>query len=234
MSLSACGGSGAEGDRQHGGRLPNRAAGPPAATAEPPAPVDRGRIPGVGDHLYRRIPDGSRQALVVYGDGRESPDSTIVYYVKDGDAWSEVDRWAGHNGREGWTTDHYEGDLRSPVGVFTLSDAGGVRDDPGATLPYDQNSVSYAVPANWGEAHRSDFDYVIAIDYNRRPGTPPSDPIRPGGSDRGGGIWLHVDHGDGTAACITLPESGMEYLLQTLDPDRRPVVVMGDRANLRA
>jgi hypothetical protein len=134
---------------------------------------------------------------VVYGDGRDSPDSTIVYYVKDGDAWSEVARWAGRNGREGWTTDHYEGDLRSPAGVFTLSDAGGVRDDPGAMLPYDHDSVSYAVPENWDEAHWSDFDYVIAIDHNRRPGTPPSDPIRPAptatrGAAASGSMWTTV------------------------------------------
>jgi L,D-peptidoglycan transpeptidase YkuD (ErfK/YbiS/YcfS/YnhG family) len=194
---------------------------------------DPGRIPGIGDHLYQRIPDGSRQALVVYGDGVNLPDSTIVLYVKHDGAWIEDERWQGHNGRLGWTTDHREGDLRTPVGVFTLSDAGGVLDDPGTLLPYDQGEA-YEVPEDWGEKHWDDFDYVIAIDYNRLRGTPPNDPTRPDGQKKGGGIWLHLDHGDGTSACVTLPEYGMEYLLRSLDPDRQPVVVMGDRANLKA
>jgi hypothetical protein len=43
-----------------------------------------------------------------------------------------------------------------------------------------------------------------------------------------------MDHGSGTSACVSLSESGMEYLLRTLDPDLHPVVVMGDKAHLKA
>jgi L,D-peptidoglycan transpeptidase YkuD (ErfK/YbiS/YcfS/YnhG family) len=43
-----------------------------------------------------------------------------------------------------------------------------------------------------------------------------------------------MDHGSGTSACVSLPKPAMEYLLRTLDPDRHPVVVMGDRAHLKA
>ncbi|AJE43892.1 lipoprotein [Streptomyces nodosus] len=228
MSLSACASSPDEEHRRPRGTASSgRAARPPA-----PAPMaDRGRIPGVGERIRRSVPSGSGQALVVYGDGENSPDSTAVFYVKEGSSWVALGRWRGHNGRRGWAADHQENDLRSPVGVFTLSDAGGVLPDPGTRLPYDQGR-SYEVPGSWGEAHRRDFYYVIAIDYNRVRGTPPNDPTRPLGQRKGGGIWLHLDHGDGTAACVTLPASGMEYLLRTLDPDRRPVVVMGDRARL--
>ncbi len=45
---------------------------------------------------------------------------------------------------------------------------------------------------------------------------------------------MHVDHGDGTSGCVTLPEDGLDYLLYTLEPERRPVVVMGDRENLES
>ncbi|GAA3046671.1 L,D-transpeptidase family protein [Streptomyces glomeratus] len=220
-------------DEQSAGRtFPDQADPSPPATSDPTA--DPGRVPGVGARLHRLIPEASRQVLAVYGEGEDSPDCTLVLYEKDDDdAWYEAGQWQGHNGRKGWTTDHHENDLRTPVGVFTLSDAGGTLDDPGARLPYDQGK-SYRVPQSWGEAHLHDFDYVIAIDYNRLRGTPPTDPTRPEGDKRGGGIWLHVDHGDGTSGCVTLPESGMEYLLRTLDPDRHPVVVMGDRQALKA
>ncbi|MEV6024799.1 hypothetical protein [Streptomyces sp. NPDC052036] len=206
----------------------------PSSSATSAPTNDPERVPGIGDRLRRLIPDASRQVLAVYGDGEDSPDCTIVLYEKgDDDAWNEIGQWRGHNGRRGWTVDHHEDDLRTPEGVFTLSDAGGVLDDPDTRLPYDQGE-SYRVPEGWGEAHRHDFDYVIAIDYNRLRGTPPNDPTRPQGMEKGGGIWLHVDHGDGTSACVSLPESGMEYLLRTLDPDWYPVVVMGDREALRA
>jgi L,D-peptidoglycan transpeptidase YkuD (ErfK/YbiS/YcfS/YnhG family) len=43
-----------------------------------------------------------------------------------------------------------------------------------------------------------------------------------------------MDHGSGTSACVSLSKSGMRYLLRTLDPKRHPVVVMGDKAELKA
>ncbi|MCF3131446.1 L,D-transpeptidase family protein [Streptomyces olivochromogenes] len=202
--------------------------GPPG-----PGPQDPTRIPDVGDRLQRRIPADSGQVVAVYGDGRDSADSTVVLYAKYGANWRRVRAWPAHNGKKGWTTDHRSGDRRSPVGVFTLTDAGGVLDDPGALLPYTRDSA-FAAPRWWPATHWHDFDYVIAIDYNRVAGTPPNDPTRPRGEEKGGSIWLHMDHGSGTSGCVSMSKSDMEYLLRTLDPDRRPVVVMGDRAELTA
>ncbi|MEU8755202.1 hypothetical protein AB0C88_32455 [Streptomyces chartreusis] len=226
-TLTACGGA-RDGARDGAGTDVGNSA--PRRSTETTDPT---RIPGVGDHWQRRIPADSRQVVAVYGDGKDSADSTVVLYTKHGTDWDRVRAWPAHNGKKGWTTDHREGDKRSPVGVFTLSDAGGVLKDPGARLPYTR-SAAFAAPRWWAESHWHDFDYVIAIDYNRVKGTPPNDPTRPEGDDRGGSIWLHMDHGSGTSACVSLSESGMEYLLRTLDPDLRPVVVMGDKAHLKA
>ncbi|WP_186778182.1 hypothetical protein [Streptomyces salinarius] len=230
VTVSACGGPSGHG-ADTGASAPPGGAGRSSATADPAT------IPGVGDWLQRRIPADSRQVVAVYGDGRNSADSTAVLYTKQGSTWHRARSWAAHNGRKGWTTDHHENDKRSPVGVFTLSDAGGVLPDPdpapGTGLPYSR-SASFAAPRWWAKSYWHDFDYVIAIDYNRVKGTPPNDPTRPGGSAKGGSIWLHMDHGSGTSACVSLPKPAMEYLLRTLDPDLHPVVVMGDRANLKA
>nr|WP_229816004.1 L,D-transpeptidase family protein [Streptomyces lucensis] len=228
-TLTACGGharsDGAPGSGGRGGQ---------GRTASPTPTADPTRIPGVGDRLQRRIPAGSRQVVAVYGKGRNSADSTVVLYTRRGDAWHPVRSWAAHNGRKGWTTDHHEGDKRSPVGVFTLSDAGGVLPDPGAKLPYDHNEAAYTPPAEWDADHQHDFDYIIAIDYNRVPGTPPGNATRPQGQAKGGSIWLHMDHKSGTSACVSVPKNAMRYLLRTLDPADHPVVVMGDRADLSA
>ncbi|MGW3204807.1 L,D-transpeptidase family protein [Streptomyces sp. NPDC001135] len=232
-TLTACGGPASGPARPGGAPAPvGRAAQSPTVSSAPT--TDPTRIPGVGARLHRRIPADSRQIVAVYGEGANSAESRLVLYTRQGAQWHPRGSWPAHNGRHGWTADHHEGDQRSPVGVFTLSDAGGVLPDPGARLPYDHDVSAYTPPAEWDEAHQHDFDYVIAVDYNRRPGTPPRDAGRPWGADKGGGIWLHMDHGSGTSACVSVSRQAMEVLLRTLDPARDPVVVMGDRAELAA
>ncbi|WP_307543211.1 hypothetical protein [Streptomyces sp. V3I8] len=227
VPLAACGGSDGGSGKENDGQAGDGSRPEQART------VDLKRIPDVGDKLQKQIPAGSRQVVAVYGEGKDSADSTIVLYTKSGSTWDKTRSWKGHNGKKGWTTGHREGDKRSPVGVFTLSDAGGVLTDPGAKLPYTE-SAGFQAPHYWAKSHWNDFDYVIAIDYNRVKGTSPNDPTRPEGQSKGGSIWLHMDHGSGTSACVSLSKSGMEYLLRTLDPDRNPVVVMGDKADLKA
>ncbi|MER6535651.1 hypothetical protein ABT215_17960 [Streptomyces sp900105755] len=76
------------------------------------------------------------------------------------------------------------------------------------------------------------MDYVIAINYNRLPGTSPMDGTEPLGESRCGGIWIHVDHGGPTPAWVSICKAHMKQLLRTLDPADHPVVVMGDAASL--
>lgn len=226
--LTSCGST--DGGAKAGAK--NDAGGGREKRAEAPATTDLKRIPDVGDALQNKIPKNSRQVVAVYGEGEDSAKSTVVLYEKSGATWDKTRSWAAHNGKKGWTTDHRENDKRSPVGVYTLTDAGGVLADPGAELPYTQ-SESMQAPHYWPKTHWHDFDYVIAIDYNRAKGTPPNDPNRPQGQSKGGSIWLHMDHGSGTSGCVSLSKSGMAYLLKTLDPKDHPVVVMGDKANLK-
>jgi L,D-peptidoglycan transpeptidase YkuD (ErfK/YbiS/YcfS/YnhG family) len=184
--------------------------------------------------MWNQIPASTRQVVVVYGEERDSPDSLLVLYEKGGTTWQRTAAWPAHNGRMGWTTNHRLDDERTPVGVFSLTDAGGSLQDPGSRLRYwyDDNAFAATLPDD--EAHAHDFDYVIAINYNRLKGAPPYDWSRPDGVEKGGGIWLHLDHGDGTSACVTVPEAAMKTLLRTLDPAGRPMMVMGDRERLKS
>ncbi|WP_326734730.1 hypothetical protein [Streptomyces sp. NBC_01022] len=210
---------------------------PPSAGArkdkDKPQTTGLKSIPDVGDRLQSQIPDDSRQVVAVYGAGKNSAQSTVVLYQRTGSTWDKAAGWKAHNGRKGWTADHHEDDKRSPVGVFTLTDAGGALPDPGALLPYTESAAIQA-PRYWTKPYWHDFDYVIAIDYNRVKGTAPNDPTRPEGQSKGGSIWLHMDHGSGTSACVSLPKAAMVKLLRTLDPKQNPVVLMGDRAALKA
>ncbi|MFD5424889.1 hypothetical protein [Streptomyces sp. NPDC127084] len=212
---------------------PPRPAGGPGGsdTVEAASPTD---IPGIGSRTRDYIPEDATQAVVVTGEGRNSPYSTVVLYewtaVK---GWQAVsDTWPSHNGLRGWTDEHWAGDKRSPVGVFGLTDAGGRLPDPGTRLPYHHSPLFNAPGRGFlGESLAGSFDYVVAINYNRHEGRSPlEDGVvkRPMGSERGGGVWFHVDHGGPTQACVSLDQEHMRELLRRLDPDRNPVVVMGD------
>lgn len=54
----------------------------------------------------------------------------------------------------------------------------------------------------------------------------------PMGANRGMGIWIHVDHGGPTHACVSIAKAHMKQLLRVLNPADHPVVVMGDAASL--
>ncbi|MBC9714362.1 hypothetical protein H9Y04_17525 [Streptomyces sp. TRM66268-LWL] len=236
LLLSACGGTTAEdtsrktsGLRAQGDRSGQPAPRPQAETAPEPR-----EIPGLGPETRARIPASARQAIVVTGDGPDEGTGSARRYRREGDGWLPVgEAWPAHNAVKGWTDHHVQGDLRSPIGVFGLTDAGGHERDPGTELPYDTGPAFVARGTNVaGEPLGDAFDYVVAINYNRKPGTTPLDWTRPLGMGRGGGIWFHVDHGAPTQGCVTLAKPRMRELLTWLDEESAPVVVMGDAAAL--
>ncbi|MFI7498814.1 L,D-transpeptidase family protein [Streptomyces sp. NPDC049687] len=191
------------------------------------------RLPGLGPRTRGGIPANARQVVLVTGRGKNSSEANVVLYRRTGAGWEAGAVWPAHNALKGWTDDHRLGDLRSPIGVFTLTDAGGLLADPGSQLPYDR-SRSFTIGGTGfeGEPLAGSFDYVVAINYNRKPGTSPLDWTRPLGADKGGGVWLHVDHGGPTHGCVSVAQKHMKHLLRTLDPDQHPVIVMGDAASL--
>ncbi|MFF3558544.1 L,D-transpeptidase family protein [Streptomyces sp. NPDC002574] len=212
-----------------------RPAAAPAAprTTAPPEPEFPARLPGLGPKTLSQVPARTRQVVLVTGTGKKSSSSRVVLWERVDGGWRPGAVWAAHNGYKGWTDEHYAGDLHSPIGVFGLTDAGGRLPDPGTKLPYHHSGAfSISGPGIEGESLAGSFDYVIAINYNRQPGTSPMDGAQPMGANRGGGIWIHVDHGGPTHACISLSKAHMSQLLRALDPADHPVVVMGDAASL--
>lgn len=136
---------------------------------------------------------------------------------------------------------------RTPRGVFTLTEAFGRAQDPGARLPYtrvgmshwwvsDVRSPSYnrmrvcAPGASCGFRQAKSeqlgsieaYAYSIVIDYNR-------DPVVAGA---GSGFFLHVTEGKPTAGCVSMPRADMRWLVRWLDPADDPVISIniGDAA----
>ncbi|GAA2838658.1 hypothetical protein GCM10010441_73780 [Kitasatospora paracochleata] len=191
-------------------------------------------IPGLGPTWAAKVPAETRQLLVVSGKDRNSADSTVTLWTRGDDgSWQAGQAWPAHNAYKGWTVDHRSGDLRSPIGLYGLTDAGGRKADPGAKLPYDQDSAFVMGGRGFNnEPLAGSFDYVIAIDYNRVAGSSPLDTRTPEGAAKGGGIWLHLDHGGPTHGCVSLTEDHMVELVKTLDPAMHPMIAMGDAAAL--
>ncbi len=193
------------------------------------------QVAGLGDRTARSVPGEAAKVVVVRGDGPGVATATIDLFVRTDGSWARRASWRGHVGARGWTIRHREGDLRTPVGTFRLTDAGGRKPDPGTALPYHQSDKFVASGRGvFGDSLDGSFDYVLAIDYNRRKGVSPLDKARPLGAVAGGGIWLHVDHDGPTHGCVSVPEKGMLALLKALSPEDSPVVVMGDKTRLTA
>ncbi|WP_030717421.1 L,D-transpeptidase family protein [Streptomyces sp. NRRL S-237] len=198
--------------------------------AAPPAPAPQG-LAGVSERTRARIPAESRQLILVTGRAMDSSESTATFYTRPaaGADWVEAVSWPARNGANGWSTERTYGDLTSPMGVYALTDAGGLLPKPpGTKLPYDEDNgfVATGLGVN-GESLEGSFDYVVAIDFNRRPGRSPLDPVMPDGEDKGGNIWLHVDHDGPSQGCVGIPKAAMKQVLETLDPAAKPVIVMG-------
>ena len=166
---------------------------------------------------------------------RNSPLSTVVLYERTEAGWqagASLAR-AQRPARAGPTTTWAATCAHPSASTASPTPAGCCR-DPGTKLPYDHGG-GFPSPGTGfeGEPLAGSFDYVIAINYNRSPGISPLDWTRPLGAGRGGGIWLHVDHGGPTHGCVSIAEDHMKELLRALDPDLHPVVVMGDAMSSR-
>ncbi|QES48759.1 hypothetical protein DEJ50_13955 [Streptomyces venezuelae] len=188
-------------------------------------------LPGLSAATRARIPADSRQVILVAGKAKDSSEGTATLYTRPDTTapWTAAGSWPARNGAKGWATDRRYGDLSSPAGVFSLTDAGGLLPPPpGTRLPYDRDGSF--VPSGRGvngESLAGSFDYVVAIDFNRKRGASPLDPTKPEGEAKGGNIWLHVDHNGPSQGCVGIPKAAMQKVLQTLDPAAKPVIVMG-------
>ena len=200
---------------------------PSSAAVVPPRAVASYAPPGVGAY-WRAALKGHNQVVVADGvsNGTTNVRVTLWTYV-GANKWRNDGSYAGNGGRGGWGKTR-QGDLRSPVGVFSLTDAGGYYPNPGTRLPYQYSPRSYSTVV---EGVR-EFSYVVAIGYNHVVGTPPSSTRTPGPYSRGNQIWLHERHLHGTEGCIGIPRAGMVRTLRWLNPATHPVILMAPHSTI--
>jgi L,D-peptidoglycan transpeptidase YkuD (ErfK/YbiS/YcfS/YnhG family) len=131
-----------------------------------------------------------------------------------------------------------EGLGRTPVGVFTLTEAFGNRPDNGTRLPYvhvgpddwwDENPASphynrlvrSAVSPGGGSENLyyagMAYAHAVVINYNMSP------VVRGAGS----GFFLHVSFDAPTEGCVAIPENDLDRIMRWLNPALHPVISIG-------
>jgi L,D-peptidoglycan transpeptidase YkuD (ErfK/YbiS/YcfS/YnhG family) len=131
-----------------------------------------------------------------------------------------------------------EGLGRTPVGVFTLTEAFGNRPDNGTRLPYvhvgpddwwDENPASphynrmvvSAVSPGANSENLYDaglaYAHAVVINYN----------MNPVARGAGSGFFLHVSFGAPTEGCVAIPENELDQVMRWLNPADHPVISIG-------
>ena len=178
--------------------------------------------------LAHNVPASAGQAVIVKAPSMSSTTNTVSRWTRTASGWQQTGSlMPGHNGEKGWSSHRTSGDLKTPTGTYTLTAAGGTKPNPGTREPYEHNTSYFHTHGSFlGHSTDSVFDYVVAIDFNRVAGSPVSNGAEPEGPGPGGGIWLHVDNGAATLACVTVAEADMVTILRWLDPSQHPVIVL--------
>lgn len=135
-----------------------------------------------------------------------------------------------------------ESDKRTPRGVYRFIKAFGTAKNPGSNLPYIELDDSYYwigdsdskyynqmvsindVEKDWDNNkcehlndYKTSYKYALALDYNKKCE-----------KDKGSAIFLHLEHGSGTAGCIGIPENTMLEIIKRVNKN---CLIVIDSAN---
>lgn len=170
------------------------------------------------------VGDATQVALVEYTGGSNA---MLTLYEKRDGAWQAVHSCGAYVGKNG-IDKAVEGDKRTPTGVYNLTTPFGIKDDPGAQMPYtkltkyhywcgDSSSPYYNRLMDERTTDRKHtsadeylidykgvYNYCLFIDYNAA-----------GVAGKGSCIFLHCTGSNKyTAGCVAIPEKDMVKVLQ--------------------
>jgi L,D-peptidoglycan transpeptidase YkuD (ErfK/YbiS/YcfS/YnhG family) len=185
------------------------------------------------------LPLDCRQLIVVTP---ERTRAAVHLYEFTGGVWREIGRTiSGYIGAAGVTKHKREGDYATPLGLYPLGPAFGIREKADTKMPYRRiTPESYWVddplssqynqwvekPGNekwWRSAeHLIDFpeayEMALVIGYNtisRIPG-------------RGSAVFLHVGI-EPTRGCVAVPRADMQRIFRWLDPAKNPHILISGK-----
>lgn len=178
--------------------------------------------------------------------------SQLITVVSKGGSYAELKLWQKDSnggwyeyastdarlGKNGITDSKREGDGCTPTGIYGLTEAFGIKSNPGTSLPYrtldgseywvdDSNSEYYNTMqfgdsnGRWSSAEYlygvgTAYNYSIVVNYNRW------SPV----AGKGSAIFLHVGTGSYTAGCISISESMMVKTLNWINSGSNPRIII--------
>lgn len=199
-----------------------------------PAFADYNESPEWVSHL--KAAENATQLAIV--SGTHGSNAIFSFHEKNGGTWREIVSCHAYIGKKGWGKTR-EGDVKSPVGVYTFTEAFGILEDPGCPMGYtqaddshywigDSNSERYNTMVSTRDYDAFDpkesehiidynpgYQYCLNISWNYD-GTP----------RKGSAIFLHCyTKNKFTGGCVAIPEDDMRAVIQRV---RRGCVVIMD------
>ena len=179
---------------------------------------------------HLKASENSSQLAIV--SGTHGSNARFSFHEKDDSGiWREIVSCNAYVGKKGWGKSR-EGDMKTPAGIYTFTEAFGILEDPGCPMGYlqvddshywigDSNSQRYNTMVSTRDydgfdkkdsEHIVDYDtaykYCLNISYNEN-GTP----------GKGSAIFLHCQTKNKyTAGCVSIPEGSMRTVLQHVRP----------------
>lgn len=163
----------------------------------------------------------------------------FYWYSSENGIWKEIEMVKATYGRNGVTSEKQEGDGKTPSGTFSFTMAYGIKEDPGALLPYhlvqqgdvwvdDPQSIyynqlinRYVTPDGWTsgevlENYVPDYHYGLVLDHNEE-----CIPYK------GSAIFLHCinDYDTGSSGCICVPEELMKEIVTKATDSSKIVII---------
>ena len=184
----------------------------------------------------------ARQMLVVAAYSYDATGAWISLHEKQDDGtWHMIMTTPGFIGRNGLGKT-YEGDAKTPVGVFHFNRAFGIADDPGCAIPY----VKVDNDTYWSGDQREGYHYNELVNINDLPGLD----IESGASEhiidyiynyqyclninynkecvpgKGSAIFLHCFGAARpyTGGCVAIPEDRMKFVMQQVNENTAVVI----------
>jgi len=173
----------------------------------------------------------TKQVIIVKYEGDSN--ATLSFHQKGSDGlWSQVFSTYAYLGYNG-INKQKEGDGKTPVGIFDIKSAFGIKANPGTSLPYtkvtdtmywcgdkayyntlvDVSKVNHNCSGEHLKRYTGYYNYSMVIDYNSKCTY-----------GKGSAIFLHCAVKKNTSGCIAISESKLITILKKAKPGIKIVI----------